>query len=425
MATTRTFAYNVGATVSGTQKMGSIAIGRPTSGFFATGLTWRGGPDEDLGYIIAYTATPPRTAGGNTISISVNDIGYKRSIAKTDQSFINLANQIGATSFASAIAAKTWLNTNGYWTNWIPIIDSGLVLYLDAGLTASYPRTGTTWIDLSASGNIATLVNGPTFSSTNEGNFIFDGVNDYCSTSLVKTFTSMTIQVWFRGDGANQNGTYGFAGVVANRTSPADATGLLLNNNNNKSLGYSWNGVTNTWSWNSGLVLDYYGWHFLSLTVTPTLATAFLNGATATNVVNHASTSITSLAIGKDYVTERYVTGGIASVSVYDRALSNAEVLQNYNATKDRFANATIGYTVYNGCNAASAVIWVASAGLTVGKTVYADSNLTTLYASQTFSQNVWPDDPDYSADGIVTNSSGIITSITQTIGGCNVQTYC
>jgi hypothetical protein len=56
------------------------------------------------------------------------------------------------------------------------IIQDGLVLYLDAANTKSYPTTGTTWTDLSRSGNNGTLINGPTFNSGNGGSIVFDGV---------------------------------------------------------------------------------------------------------------------------------------------------------------------------------------------------------------------------------------------------------
>ena len=55
MATSRPFAYNTGSTITGTEQLGSIAIGYPTSGFTSTGLRWWSGPDEDLGYVIAHT----------------------------------------------------------------------------------------------------------------------------------------------------------------------------------------------------------------------------------------------------------------------------------------------------------------------------------------------------------------------------------
>jgi len=58
------------------------------------------------------------------------------------------------------------------------IVTNGLVLCLDAGNTKSYPGSGTTWTDISRRGNNGTLTNGPTFSSANKGSIVFDGVND-------------------------------------------------------------------------------------------------------------------------------------------------------------------------------------------------------------------------------------------------------
>ena len=49
------------------------------------------------------------------------------------------------------------------------IITNGLVLSLDAANNKSYPRSGTTWSDLSGNNNTGTLTNGPTFSDSNGG----------------------------------------------------------------------------------------------------------------------------------------------------------------------------------------------------------------------------------------------------------------
>ena len=59
--------------------------------------------------------------------------------------------------------------------NFGSIVQSGLVLNLDAGNLESYSGSGTAWTDLSGQGNDGTLVNGPTFSSDNGGSIVFDG----------------------------------------------------------------------------------------------------------------------------------------------------------------------------------------------------------------------------------------------------------
>ena len=59
------------------------------------------------------------------------------------------------------------------------MVTDGLVLSLDAANTKSYPRSGTTWTDLSGNSNTGTLTNGPTFNAGNLGSIVFDGTNDY------------------------------------------------------------------------------------------------------------------------------------------------------------------------------------------------------------------------------------------------------
>ena len=122
MATARPFAYNPpGATgITGTDQVGSLAVGTPTYGFSSTGLPWWNGPDEDLGYVIAQSVplnTQPTPVFGVLASV-----GFFRSSALTDPSFISLSNTIAGPSgggpFASGSAAKTWLNSNGYWTSY-------------------------------------------------------------------------------------------------------------------------------------------------------------------------------------------------------------------------------------------------------------------------------------------------------------------
>lgn len=67
------------------------------------------------------------------------------------------------------------------------IVTNELVLCLDAANPKSYPGSGTTWTDLSGRGNNGTLTNGPTYSSTNGGSIVFDGTNDYGTSSFATT----------------------------------------------------------------------------------------------------------------------------------------------------------------------------------------------------------------------------------------------
>jgi hypothetical protein len=220
VATARPFAYNTGAPISGTDQVGSLAIGTPTVGFDATGLEWWNGPDEELGYVIS-EPVPSDTQPTPIIGVS-GSVGFFRSDALTEISFVNLTNQLFFQSFLTGDQCKTYLNTNGYWTSWGEL-PPGMVLYLDAGVSDSYPGTGTTWYDLSGLDNNGTL-SGATFSSDSGGTMVFNGTNNYVGFNSVDQIPignePYTISVWFNSDEMPSNrgfigwGAFGSANQV-------------------------------------------------------------------------------------------------------------------------------------------------------------------------------------------------------------------
>jgi len=119
MATSRPFAYNTGTGITGTVQFGYLAVGTPTYGFASTGLPWWNGPDEDLGYVIAESV--PGNTQPTPVSGVLASVGFFRSAALTEPSFISIANAVAGPSgpFASGSSAKTWLNANGYWTSYV------------------------------------------------------------------------------------------------------------------------------------------------------------------------------------------------------------------------------------------------------------------------------------------------------------------
>ena len=117
MATTRPFGYNTGSAIDGTFQVGNIAVGiiPQTYANGIGGITWWGGPDEDLGYIIA----KPDPSGNVTNPIGIPAyISFSRTTELTDESFIDLVNIITNNNFTDANVAKTYLDNNGYWTSW-------------------------------------------------------------------------------------------------------------------------------------------------------------------------------------------------------------------------------------------------------------------------------------------------------------------
>ncbi len=62
------------------------------------------------------------------------------------------------------------------------IVRRGMMVYLDAQISDSYPGEGSTWYDLSGNGYNFTLTNSPVFGQYNRANaFQFSGSNDYAT----------------------------------------------------------------------------------------------------------------------------------------------------------------------------------------------------------------------------------------------------
>jgi hypothetical protein len=141
MPTARPFAYNTGASIAGTEQVGNLAVGYPSSGFGSTGVSWWNGPDEDLGYVIAASVPGGNQPTPDGLGASV---GFWRSGSLTEQSFVDLTNGIFGQSFSDGASAKTYLNTNGYWTSF-GLSTLLLDLYPNAALAYSLRKLRTAY----------------------------------------------------------------------------------------------------------------------------------------------------------------------------------------------------------------------------------------------------------------------------------------
>lgn len=215
----------------------------------------------------------------------------------------------------------------------IRTVQNGLVLHLDAGNNKSYPGTGATWFDLCGNTN-ASLVASPTFASTFCGEFILNGSSQNASVSSVYNFATsnkMTAIVWAKSAVENWN-NFGF--IISRRDQfiihPNSGT-RDINCYFNTNLG--WQAVSYTPS-----IITVYAQYAMSYDAGT--VNAYHNGVRTTGGSLGATlTSDTGVVeIGKDdLITARYLNGSIASVQLYNRALSPNEILQNYNAAKSRF----------------------------------------------------------------------------------------
>ncbi len=219
-------------------------------------------------------------------------------------------------------------------SNLSSIVSSGLALHLDAGNAASYPGSGTTWTDLSGNSRNGTLTDGPTYSSADGGSIVFDGTNDFVQCSGSLTVTAATFVAWIKRNGTQDT----YDGILFSRGT-INVTGMNFFSSNQ--LGYHWNGLSSTYNWASGLIVPDLTWCMIAVSVTSTSAKAYLcqsSGITSvTNTVSHTSSLIDDIELAQDRNGGRFFNGNISTAMIYNKALTDGEITQNYNALRGRY----------------------------------------------------------------------------------------
>jgi len=218
------------------------------------------------------------------------------------------------------------------------IVTNGLVLWLDAGISPSYPGSGTTWTDLSGIRNNGTLTNGPTFSSSNGGSIVFDGSNDYIDLGSNFTYQSFTISLWVNAGSTQVQ----YADIFDNNHTNFRNFVLQQNNNNTNQYAFGASDASGGIGGSVSINLTANTWTNISITFTPSdRVIAYVNGtfhsqgdlANNRNIFYQAQV----LRLAAWAAGGRNWNGRIASFISYNRVLSSAEILQNFNAQKALF----------------------------------------------------------------------------------------
>ena len=215
------------------------------------------------------------------------------------------------------------------------IVTNGLVLNLDAGFLPSYPTTGNSWYDLSGNWPEGTLDNTPTFNSGNGGSIVFDGVDDYVFVNLglnILSNTTYTKTAWFYVTSFVNNNNIISGGSSAQHAFWLGGTHQLRAGHNG-----SWGTVVSTTS------LDSNTWYFGAVSFSTTDGwKLYVNGIQESTSANTTTFSGNGgVLIGAYNLGENVFNGRISLAQIYNRVLSASEILQNYNATKDRYITTT------------------------------------------------------------------------------------
>ena len=216
-------------------------------------------------------------------------------------------------------------------------VESGLVFTLDAANSKSYPGSGTTWTDISGGGNIGTLAGGPTFSTTVGGIISFDGSNDIVTipNNVSLDTQTPTVEVWVRTNATNQNGFWFEKGAVNTQYALFQEGGLI-----------QWRmyigGITQL-STTTAVYMNTSSWYQVVGTFTSGSRKLYINGVLVSSDAQTGTiaTDTRGMSIGAYGGTSGtngyFYNGSLAICRVYNRVLSAAEILQNFNAMRGRF----------------------------------------------------------------------------------------
>jgi len=216
------------------------------------------------------------------------------------------------------------------------IVSDGLVFYIDAANPRCYSGTGLTANGL-VGGIGATLINGVGFTSSNNGSFIFDGSDDYIAasgTNFPLSNSPRTLNIWFYTKSstwiADSNNLFSYGTNGTRQSFSIDFESYPTMQFYTWSDDINWNSFGPQEGWKN-VQVTYDGnttcrvYEAGILVTTKTLG-AQLNTVLSSNVQIGAITSLS-----------HYFDSNISQVSMYNRALTAQEILQNYNATKGRY----------------------------------------------------------------------------------------
>ncbi len=216
------------------------------------------------------------------------------------------------------------------------ISDDDIALAFDSAVFKSYVGSGTTVNGL-VSGIGFTLTNGVGFGVTNNGYFIFDGVDDNIPFSIPNLGTIISVEMWARIKSFSNGMPFGFdrydvwanTGRMGFNTAASDIYGL-----------------TSTQVTNLGLLNQWKHYIFEMRTdVSYSNNKIYINGEnqSLSQVAGTENAGLRSFNSGNGRISSWLnssafnISMDLAQFRVYKRALSTQEVLQNYNATKGRF----------------------------------------------------------------------------------------
>jgi len=263
----------------------------------------------------------------------------------------NVGEYIGSSSTGPiggkfSIADQQLLTLQNNWFR--PVVTSGMVLGLSASNPLSYSGSGTAWNDISGSGNNFTLTNASAYNATGPKYMDFNGSYGaaYRATDITLSGT-VTYMVWTRIKNSTADWrtlTRANAGTGNHHViieSGSYRLGMYNNSGINSPSGFNDTGYLQTSLPNhatSNWICMYWRFNtsspFYQMSYNDTPGTI---RASATSTGSQYGTTAFGTLGAYNYASPSQYWGDIAEFYAYNRILTDQELLQNFNATREKY----------------------------------------------------------------------------------------
>lgn len=201
--------------------------------------------------------------------------------------------------------------------------------------------TGGGWRDLSGNGNHGELISNPLFNNSNLGNVVFDGIADYINIPSFtnKPLDQITCEAWIYPTKATTSGSIRGGAISCTNTM---YLGIIDSIDGGNTFALHWanqTSVNRTQSWHGNIPNNQ--WSYIVGSYDGTISRAYINCVEVWNQSQTGSVSDGTYVIGtyggllQDGVHN--FNGKLTYCNIYNKALSVAEITQNFNALKGRY----------------------------------------------------------------------------------------
>ena len=279
------------------------------------------------------------SADNNGATVYTNGGGIGDVAASLDKSKVGVWQRVtmtqtySTTSIGFFIISYGGTNAVSTWDVTMPQIEAkSYATTFTTGTRGTTVATGGGWADLSANGNNGELVNGVRESSANLGALVFDGSNDYVDCGKTATQFGVydadyTFDAWVYPTNLDSDKTMFGTDQTASRQGLhlVFRSGAIYQGHYGADFSAgsatlnAWNNISYTYVKSSGL------------------ASIYKNGVLQGSGTISSFIGTTNILIGR-WASAAYFSGTGSNYKVYNRALTAAEIQQNFNATRSRYS---------------------------------------------------------------------------------------